>query len=204
MAKTNSWRRNSFRRRDKGGAMRLMLGSSSSLIGIGAIHALLVLAGAGVGLAQGSTGGKIGKTDQERSGDLSKGTPDKQGQRKQDQRASKVEPSATPTALTAASLRGRWNGSLNCPDGSWSLHLDIRENSSSSFGGEYGGEGGKIVNGTLSGTRVSFVTQATISRSWSGSVLRTGRTLRMQGTHKSEWGTTSTGAGNCKVSFSKA
>src|SRR5262245_24979607 len=118
-----------------------------------------------------------------------------------DRRAPKAESPGISTALTAASLRGRWNGSLNCPDGRWDLHFDIRENSASSFGGYAGPEGEKIVNGMLSGSRVSFVTQHYISRSWSGIVSQTGGTLRMQGSHHADWGTKNLGAGNCTFSL---
>lgn len=184
--------------------MTSMFGRPAFLVGVGTIHVMLTsLCGAHEGLAQGSTGGKIGKTDQELSGEISKGTPEKpeQSPRKRDPGASKGDPAGA--ALTAASLRGRWKGSLNCPDGRWDLQMDIREDSVSSFGGDYGNEGGKIVSGTLSGSRVSFVTQASISRSWSGSISRAGGILRIQGIHRADWGTNSPGAGNCKFFLAK-
>jgi hypothetical protein len=146
----------------------------------------------------GSAGGTIGKQGRSASGsDRSDGAEPKQEQPRKDAGSGSSSP------LTAASLRGRWTGSLNCPDGQWALTFDIRENSATSFGGDYGDDGGKIVSGQLSGGRITFVTQAIISRTWTGNVSRSGSTLRMQGTHKADWGTSSLGAGNCRFSATK-
>jgi hypothetical protein len=146
----------------------------------------------------GSVGGTIGKQGRSASGsDRSDGPDAKQEQPRKDASSGSSAP------LTAASLRGRWTGALKCPDGQWSLTFDIRENSATSFGGDYGDDGGKIVSGQLSGGRITFVTQAIIARTWTGSVSRSGSTLRMQGTHKADWGTSSPGAGNCRFSATK-
>jgi hypothetical protein len=148
----------------------------------------------------GSTGGTIGKQGRSAAGNNSDG-PNRSDAARQQPR-SKAESSSSAT-LTAASLRGRWSGSLNCPDGQMALSLDIRETSQTTFGGDYGDEGGKIVSGQFSGGRISFVTQAIISRTWTGSVSRSGAGLRMQGSHKAEWGANSLGAGNCRFSATK-
>jgi hypothetical protein len=158
----------------------------------------VLLSASGVAFAQsqpGSAGGSIGKQGRSASGSDSA----------YDAEPKQARPKSAPSsgALTAASLRGRWTGSLNCPDGQMALSLTIRESSATSFGGEYGDEGGKIVSGQFDGGRISFVSQAIISRSWSGRVSRSGSTLRMQGTHKADWGANSLGAGNCRFSATK-
>ena len=147
----------------------------------------------------GSAGGTIGKQGRSASGSEEDGSakPDPQRERP------KASGSGSSGALTAASLRGRWTGSLNCPDGRMALSLDIRETSATGFGGEYGDEGGKIVSGQFSSGRISFVTQAIISRTWTGSVSRSGAGLRMQGSHKADWGANSPGAGNCRFNATK-
>jgi len=147
----------------------------------------------------GSAGGTIGKQGRSASGSDGTDSPEP----KREQPNSKAAGSGSAGPLTAASLRGRWTGSLNCPDGQWSLSFDIRENSATSFGGDYGDEGGKIVSGQFNGGRITFVTQAIIARTWTGSVSRSGSRLRMQGTHKADWGTSNPGAGNCRFSATK-
>jgi hypothetical protein len=171
------------------------------LVVIASVAGVMALApgGAQAQSQSGSAGGTIGKQGRSASGS---GSPDGVESKQEQPRKDAGPGSSGP--LTAASLRGRWTGSLNCPDGQWALSFDIRENSATSFGGDYGGEGGKIVSGQFSGGRITFVTQAFISRTWTGSVSRSGSTLRMQGTHKADWGTSSPGAGNCRFSATKS
>lgn len=59
-----------------GGAVRLVLGRPTSFAAVGAVHALLVLGSASGVIAQGgSTGGSLGKSDQELSGSVPKQAP---------------------------------------------------------------------------------------------------------------------------------
>ena len=157
----------------------------------------IVPSGRPVVLAQaGMVGGTIGKTDKSVIGsDQPAAKPRPAPSRK---RPARGEPRVAANALTAASLRGNWRVTTTCFSGADSLRFIIRETSTTSFAGDYEPGGGKIVSGTIDGSRITIVTSSTFTVTWTGTVSRSGSRLRIDGGY-----TPGAPPGNCQFAATK-
>jgi hypothetical protein len=145
--------------------------------------ATVLMAAISTAKAQGSAGGTLGKKDQSLSG----GQP------------SKEPPAKSERTQPSFSLSGRWQYTQDCQVGTYRGTFQISQTGTNSFGGTAHQESPKIstpiVNGTISGNRVSFSGTFSSLENWNGALSGSGR---MQGT------VTTSAVGNCTWHASRA
>lgn len=166
------------------------------------IASLMFFADHSVVFAQaGSTGGFVGKQNKDASGGADAPAP----RRTTPKRAPRPVQSETPRpagSLTAASISGHWRVAVTCVDGSDVWTFDIREETATSFTGDYGPGGGKIINGAINGNEVSLVTQTAGQRIWTGTLSGSGGGMRIRGS-MTGLGIKTWSSGNCRFDATK-
>jgi hypothetical protein len=146
------------------------------LSAIGVFHATLMLASAGAAIAQGSTGGTLGKTDQSLSETTTKTPPS--------------DSSGTKQVSRGSGIAGRWSWKVVCPVGNWAGDFVVRPRSAHAFSGEFlTGQADQMLNGRFEGGQISFTRQFNNGghvQSWKGTV----NGARMVGSYTStcSWG----------------
>lgn len=149
----------------------------------------------------GAAGGVVGKQNKDASGGADAPPP----RRAAPKRAPRPVQSETPRptgSLTAASISGHWRVAVTCVDGSDVWTFDIREESATSFTGDYGPGGGKITNGSINGNEVSLVTQTSGQRIWTGTLSGSGGGMRIRGS-MTGLGIKTWDVGNCRFDATK-
>jgi hypothetical protein len=153
-----------------------------------------------VSLAQGgSTGGALGKSGQELSGDRAKETAPETAPRQRPPTGTGERPN------NGSSVGGHWRWSSNCALGSFSGTFQLSQAGANSFNGtvrqETNGASGTVTRGSIQGNRVSFTVTlsgggwpTTRVEQWSGSL--SGSRI-MQGT------ATTPSVGSCSWSASR-
>jgi hypothetical protein len=134
------------------------------LVAVGVVHAMLALGVADAVFAQGSTGGTLGKTDQELSGSRSKEAPPEKDNRSRKSGGVASEGAADPVA-------GQWIWQADCSQtGNWQGGFVIRQGGGGTVVGEFnqghpGSFSGRVTGSKISFTR-TFTTVVTISQVW--------------------------------------
>ncbi|MEI8151381.1 MAG: hypothetical protein WCG92_07270 [Hyphomicrobiales bacterium] len=166
----------------------------------------LLAAGVVTALAQaGSTGGAIGKQNKSAVGADDAAPRAQPPARPARPARPRAEPGADaqPGAMgpNAASLDGHWTVNVSCADGTAVWSFDIQGDSDSHFTGVYDG-GGKITGGEISGNSVTILTQYYGQRAWYGTLSRSGKSMKIQGT-VTGGGVSTAWTGNCKFVATK-
>ena len=129
--------------------------SKSVAIAVACSLATLV-ATTGTAFAQaGSTGGTLGKTDKSASG----GQEDSRQAQRPKVRAG------------VAGIAGHWRVEVEC-GGPHTWSFDVRQSSTTEFAGDFNPGGGRLFDGKVEGSRLTFATEDLTKRNWTGTLKR--------------------------------